>query len=226
MERYSVLENREIVLLKGKPCFWGKCSFCDYINDNSKNDEEMDTINRKIIDKITGEKGVLEVINSGSCFELTEKTLDMIKQKIIEKNIKKLYLESHWNYKNYLDDMRLFFGIPIIFKIGVETFDNVFRNEFLNKNAKFNSAKEVSDYFDSPCLMVGIKGQTKQMIRKDIELLLKYFKYGTINIFTENSTNIKRDDKLVEWFVKEYKFLKDKENIDFLYENTDFGVGE
>jgi len=226
MERYSVLENREIVLLKGKPCFWGKCSFCDYINDNSKNDEEMDTINRKIIDKITGEKGVLEVINSGSCFELTEKTLDMIKQKIIEKNIKKLYLESHWNYKNYLDDMRLFFGIPIIFKIGVETFDNAFRNEFLNKNAKFNSAKEVSDYFDSPCLMVGIKGQTKQMIRKDIELLLKYFKYGTINIFTENSTNIKRDDKLVEWFVKEYKFLKDKENIDFLYENTDFGVGE
>ena len=37
MERYSrILEKdkREIVLLKSRPCIWGKCSFCDYIEDN------------------------------------------------------------------------------------------------------------------------------------------------------------------------------------------------
>ncbi|MFR0986459.1 MAG: ECF transporter S component [Frisingicoccus sp.] len=40
MERYSRITNknqREIVLLKAKPCAWGKCRFCDYIDDNSKN---------------------------------------------------------------------------------------------------------------------------------------------------------------------------------------------
>ena len=41
MERYSrILEKdkREIVLLKSRPCIWGKCSFCDYIEDNDVED--------------------------------------------------------------------------------------------------------------------------------------------------------------------------------------------
>ena len=39
MERYNRITNknfREIVLLKAKPCAWGKCRFCDYIDDNSE----------------------------------------------------------------------------------------------------------------------------------------------------------------------------------------------
>ena len=36
MERYSTIDEkykREIVLLKARPCKWGKCRFCDYIED-------------------------------------------------------------------------------------------------------------------------------------------------------------------------------------------------
>lgn len=39
LDRYNVIDNknnREIVLLKSFPCVWGKCAFCDYIEDNSK----------------------------------------------------------------------------------------------------------------------------------------------------------------------------------------------
>ena len=78
MVRYDIVENknsREIVLLKGHPCIWGRCAFCDYIDDNSENENEMVEFNSKILKNITGEKGVLEVINSGSVFELPEKTL-------------------------------------------------------------------------------------------------------------------------------------------------------
>ena len=53
-------------------------------------------------------------------------------------------------------------GIPITFKIGVETFNRSFREDYLNKHANFDSPEEVRRYFDSPCLMVGIKGQTKR----------------------------------------------------------------
>ena len=74
--------------------------------------------------------------------------------------------------------------------------------------------------------MVGIKGQTKEMIRKDIDILLNHFSYGTVNIFTENSTNIQRDEALISWFKDEYKFLDDVKKIEVLYENTDFGVGD
>ena len=229
MDRYNKItnkNNREIVLLRAFPCIWGKCSFCDYIDDNGRDEDELNKLNKEVLDNITGEFGVLEVINSGSCFEIPKETMNYIKKIVDEKKIKLLFFESHWCYRNRLDEIKNFFNIPIIFKIGVETFDYDFRNNFLNKNAKFKDAKEVAEKFQSVCLMVGIKGQTKDMIRKDIEILLENFKYGTINVFVDNTTSIKRDEELVQWFRKEYSYLDEHPTIEVLYHNTDFGVGD
>ncbi len=229
MERYSKITNknqREIVLLKSRPCVWGKCRFCDYIHDNSQNMEEMVALNREVLGCVTGEFGVLEVINSGSCFELPMQTLEDIRRIVQEKNIGRLFFEAHWIYRSRLDEMRKFFGIPITFKTGAETFDYDFREKYLNKHADFKDAAELSRYFDSPCLMVGIQGQTKEMIQYDVECLKKYFKLGTINVFTNNSTDVKRDDALVEWFMREYAYLQQDPTVEVLYENTDFGVGD
>ena len=229
MDRYNKITNknkREIVLLKSFPCVWGKCSFCDYIDDNSLNEDEIVKLNKEVLKNITGEFKVLEVINSGSCFEIPKETLNDIKKIIQEKNIEKLFLESHWCYKNRLDEMREFFGIPIIFKIGVETFDNNFRNLVLNKNANFKTPEEVKENFQSVCLLIGVKGQTKEMIKKDIDIVLKNFDYATLNVFVNNTTDVKRDEELVKWFVEEYKYLDSYDNIEVLYNNTDFGVGD
>lgn len=229
MERYNRITNknqREIVLLKAKPCAWGKCRFCDYITDNSTDIPEMVRLNREVLSHVTGEFGVLEVIDSASCFELPKETLDDIKKVIEEKHIKKLFLESHWIYRKRLHEMREFFGIPIVFKIGIESFDNDFRENYLNKHADFKNPEEVAEYFDSPCIMVCIRGQTKEMIRRDIEILKKYFKLGTVNIYTNNSTDVKKDPELVKWFEEEYAWLRDDPTIEVLFENTDFGVGD
>ena len=229
MDRYNRITNknkREIVLLKAFPCIWGKCRFCDYIDDNDNNEKEMVKLNKEVLSNITGEFKALEVINSGSCFEIPKETLKDIKIIIKEKKIEKLFFESHWCYRNKLDEMREFFGIPIVFKIGVESFDNHFRNEVLNKNARFETPLDVKKYFQSICLMVGIKGQTKEMIRNDIDIVLKYFDYATINVFTNNTTPVKRDDELIKWFADEFKFLNNNPKVEVLYNNTDFGVGD
>lgn len=229
MERYNKItnkNNREIVLLKGFPCVWGKCTFCDYIDDNGLDEEEINKLNKEILDKVDGEFGVLEVINSGSCFEIPLKTLEYIKEVVDKLGIKKLFLESHWAYRNRLDEMREFFNIPIIFKIGVETFDNNFRNLVLNKNANFKTPEEVKEYFQSVCILVGIKGQTKELIRRDMEIVLNNFKYATINVFIENTTEVKRDEEIVKWFAEEFKYLENHETIEVLFNNTDFGVGD
>jgi len=229
MDRYNIISGknkREIVLLKAFPCVWGKCTFCDYIEDNSTDSSEINDINKAVLEEVKGTYGTLEVINSGSCFELPKETLENIRKVVREKNIKKMFLESHWCYRNRLQEMRDFFGIEIIFKIGVESFDNKFRNLVLNKNARFKDYKEVRNYFSSVCLMVGIKGQSKEMIKEDIDIVLNHFDYGTINIFTENTTDIKRDEELINWFEREYNFLKDVSKIEMLFENTDFGVGD
>ena len=199
MERYNKITNknpREIVLLKGRPCAWGKCRFCDYIEDNSRDVQEMNALNQEVLSHVTGELGVLEVINSGSCFELPEETLKMIKEIIAEKQIHRLFFESHWMYRKHLQKMRDYMGIPITFKI------------------------------DSPCLMVGIKGQTKEMIDYDIRMLKTHFELGTVNVFTNNSTDVKRDQELVDWFMQKYADLLEDPSVEVLYEKTDFGVGD
>ena len=228
MERYSVITEknpREIVLLRAFPCAWGKCAFCDYIEDNGRNREEMEEQNRQVLSQVTGRLGVLEAINSGSCFELPRKTLEDIKQIAGEKNIRRLIFESHWIYRHRLEELREFFRIPVTYKIGVETFDYDFREKVLNKHADFKTPQEVARFFDSICLMVGIKGQTKEMIRNDIAILKQYFSHGTVNVFNNNSTPIRRDEELVRWFMEEYRWLLDDPDVEVLYNITDFGVG-
>ena len=229
MERYNVIREknpREIVLLKGFPCIWGKCAFCDYTDDNSQDEDEMLALNSRILSRVTGEKGVLEVINSGSCFELPEGTREEIRRIARERGIRRLFFESHWLYRKRLEEMRAYMGIPVTYKIGVETFNHEFRERVLNKHAVFKRPEEVARYFDSPCIMVGIKGQTKEMIDYDIRMVKKHFRLGTVSVFTNNTTKIRQDPELVKWFVREYAWLREDPSIEVLYENTDFGVGD
>ena len=124
--RYSKIMNkhpREICLLRSFPCAWGKCSFCDYIEDNGKDGVLMAQMNRQVLGQVTGEFGVLEVINSGSCFELPKETFEDIDKVIETKDLKQLFFESHWMYRGQVADLRQRMGVPIVFKIGVETFD-------------------------------------------------------------------------------------------------------
>lgn len=74
--------------------------------------------------------------------------------------------------------------------------------------------------------MVGIQGQTKEMIDNDMHILQSSFEHGTISIYRNNSTSVYRDDQLVSWFMDKYSYLIDDPRFDFLYDPTDFGVGD
>lgn len=229
MDRYSIIHEkfpREIVLLKSTPCRWGRCSFCDYIADNSTDVEQIIDLNQAVLTHVTGLYGRLEVINSGSVFELPQPCLEAIKAVAMAHDIRELVFEAHWMYRHRLDEIRNFFeGIFIFFKIGVESFDDYFRNEVLHKGMVFDDIQEVADLFDSACLMVCVQGQTEAMIRKDIELALRYFKRCTVNVYNNNTTDIKRDPALLAWFVEECQYLKDEECAEVLMDIADFGVG-
>ena len=77
MERYSLIHTkwpREFVLLQGTGCRWGKCTFCDYHQDASEQPFET---NKQVLQQVTGQYGVLDVINSGSCVELDQETIEL-----------------------------------------------------------------------------------------------------------------------------------------------------
>jgi len=228
VKRYSCIDKktkREIVLLKGSPCRWGKCSFCDYTADNSCDESANITLNESVLDLVTGQYGVLEVINSGNIFELPDSTINRIKQVIIEKGIHGLFFESHWIYREKIQSMRDFFSIPTIVKTGLESFDRNFREQVLRKGFHYNKIDDLKTYFDSVCLLVAVEGQKKEMIEKDIALAMEHFDHFTVNVYVENSTPIKPDYELRRWFSEKFSFLDDIEKCDVLWVNTDFGVG-
>ncbi|WP_156285750.1 radical SAM protein [Oceanivirga salmonicida] len=232
MIRYNKIENqvrkREIVLLKGLPCAYGKCSFCNYILDNTTDEEEIYRINNEVLDNITGEFGVLEVINSASVFELPKSSLEMIKKIAIKKKIHTIYFEAYFAYVNRLNEIRSFFeGINIRFIIGIETFDNKYRIKTLKKNFYLTDRifEKIKQEYYTALLLICTKGQTKEQILNDIELGTKNFSLTTISIFIENGTEIKRDEKLVKWFLNDvYPNIKDRTDIEILVDNKDFGV--
>ena len=95
MERYALIHThlpREFVLLQGTGCRWKRCTFCDYHTDTSDNPYAT---NAPILEMITGEMGVLDIINSGSGIELDEQTLEHIAQVVREKQIHTLWFEMH-----------------------------------------------------------------------------------------------------------------------------------
>ncbi len=231
--RYAVIEEknkREIVLLRGSGCSWRKCRFCDYHLDYSINHEENDAINCAELAKVTGVYGTLEIINSGSFSELSENTHMYIENTCLEKHIHRLHFESHYTDRHTLQQLRERYkkhGITVVVKIGVETFDALFRESYLVKGIDTEDPQEIAMYFDECCLLQGIPGQTKESMIEDIEIGLAHFQRVCVNIMQENSKAIKPSPKVIDIFIQEVLPLyAHNQRVDILLENTAFGVGD
>lgn len=227
MLRYSLIEEgfkREFLLLQGTGCKWRRCTFCDYHSDFSSTPFE---VNKAVLEKVSGKYGILDIINSGSCFELDSATLSLIMEKANEKGIHTIWFETHWMYRNQLDRMRsLFPGIRLKFRVGVESFNGKLRKTWDKGIDESVTPKEIASYFDGCCLLVGVKGETREDILSDIELANKYFEYFSVNLFCPNSTSVEVDDDLALFVKSEVrKMLEGNTKAELLIENTDLGVG-
>ena len=229
MQRYNKItakNPREILLLKSLPCTFGKCAFCNYILDNSTDLVEINQVNSVIIDQIDGEFGVVEIINSGSVFELPTSTLEAIREKVNQCKVHTLYFEVYYSYHKRLHTMREFFSHQDIrYCIGIETFDDEFRKRVFKKPFSTTNIKDLAEKFYVCNLLIGVQGQTCEHIQRDIELAQTHFNEIVINVFVDNTTAIKRDQALVDWFTETlYPSLKQETNIEILLDNKDFGV--
>jgi len=224
--KYRLKLPREVLLLRGLPCIWGRCAFCDYIDDNTEDAELIERIADENLAKVTGEFGRLMVVNSGSIQELPTSVREKIRRVIHDKGIEEFWTESYWAYRKDYEQARQFFGVRTHLFLGVETFDDNLRNGVLNKSMHWASIDEVAAATDSICLMVGIRGQTRDIVRRDIDILRTRFRYGIINLFTENRLSAGlMDEDIQAWFREEFATLRDEPHIDVLWQNTDLGVG-
>ncbi|MBO5382511.1 MAG: hypothetical protein J6A40_10575 [Bacteroides sp.] len=227
MERYSLIHTklpREFVLLQGTGCRWGKCTFCDYHQDASEQPFET---NKQVLQQVTGQYGVLDVINSGSCVELDQETIELIKKVVSEKHIHTLWFEAHYMYRHELESFaQQFAPAQVKFHCGVETFDADLRRRWRKGIPASVTAEQIAKYFQGVCLLCCTQGEEKEHIVQDIALARQHFEYLSINLFCNNTTPLQRDNQLAEWFIQEiYPTIQHDPHIEILLNNTDLGVG-
>lgn len=216
-------------MLRGNGCKWKKCRFCDYHLDASADEKENFELNQKVLSQVTGKYHSLEVINSGSFCDLDTKTMQLIRELCLERKIQTLRFESHWIHRKQIGVLKEYFGsqgITVKIKMGVETFDESFRETVLCKGMKGASPEQIAAYADEVCLLFGLTGQTEESMRRDIETGLRFFDRICINIMNENSTEIFPDQKVIRTFLETlYLQYRNHPDADILIENTEFGVG-
>lgn len=231
MERYSKISNkqkREIVLLRGGGCVYRKCAFCDYHLDKCDDQNANFALNSHVLAQVTGEFGELEVINSGSVFELDPQTLALIREICRRRGISVLHFESHYLYRKQIPALRReFSGLDLKMKLGLETFDADLRENVLKKGIPEQDPEQISRDFQEANFLFGIKGQTLDSMKRDIVLGLTYFQRICLNIMCENSTAVKPCPEVISVFKEKlYPEYRDHGRIDILIQNTDFGVGD
>lgn len=230
MERYSVVADkrpREIVLLRGRGCVYKRCTFCDYHLDKSPDDEANFALNSQVLSHITGQFGELEVINSGSVFELDERTLALIKQICEQRHIQTLHFEAHWLYRARIAALREQFApLTLKMKLGLESFDYDLRESALKKGIAECDPERIAQGFDEANFLVGITGQSVESLRRDFELGLALFERICVNVMCPNTTDVKPDAQVIAAFMEQlYPALEADPRVDVLVNNTDFGVG-
>lgn len=226
LKRYGAIpfkHKREIVLLQGRGCAYKKCSFCDYYLDVG---EDSDMLNQQVLQSVSGQYGVLEVINSGSFNELSPITLEEIKKLVVRLEIHTLIFECHYLYAYHIPRLKEFFsGVETRIKLGLESFDFDLREGRLKKGIKERDPQKIAKNFDEANLLVGVDGQSIDGIREDIELGLKYFKRICVNVMCDNSKMKANLEVINEFKSILLPLYWENDRIDILLENTDFGVG-
>lgn len=228
MERYSIIHTkmpREFILLQGIGCRWGKCTFCDYHTDTSENPYE---VNKEVLSHVTGCYGILDIINSGSGIELDGDTLKLIKKVAEEKNIDTLWFEMHYMYRHRLATFAQYFApLTVKFRCGIESFDPTQRKKWNKGVPEKVTAEDVAKYFQGVCLLCGTESESRERIVSDIQKAEQLFEYYSINLFCNNSTEVKRDEEIAKWFInKIYPEASLSSKAEILLNNTDLGVGD
>ena len=226
LERYSRIDKglkREFILLQGTGCIWRKCIFCDYYTDSSS---DPFLINSPVLDKVTGEYGVLDVINSGSAQEFDERTVERIAETVRDKHIHDLWFESHWVWRSELESFAKHFPCNVHYRIGIESFNPDLRLAWRKGIGRDVTPEMIRERYDGVCLLAGIKGQTEKDIMDSVEIAERLFDYYSVNLFCPNSTATEKDEELSRIFIEKLApIIRRSRKAEVLIENTDLGVG-
>jgi hypothetical protein len=131
-------------------------------------------------------------------------------------------------YRHRLTEFAEYFApLKVKFRCGIESFDPVQRKKWNKGVPEKVTAEDVAKYFQGVCLLCGTEGESRERIVSDIQKAEQLFEYYSINLFCNNSTEVKRDKEIAKWFIKNiYPEANLSSKAEILLNNTDLGVGD
>jgi hypothetical protein len=194
------------VFVRSLPCRnRGKCIFCTYHRDNTSSYTEAMKENIDLIKRIPLDRtGWLNIAPSASIFEVPFDSLALLNRILPGAGFDWLCTETHWEYRHLIENLIGYFSmIPTRVKIGLETFDNTQRSR-LGKPFTISGWREVRKFSDAVNLIVGVRGQTREVILEDLKIGGENFNYAEVNVFDSDlGPSGVADHEILKWFHEE-----------------------
>ncbi|MCE4606836.1 MAG: hypothetical protein F7B59_05850 [Desulfurococcales archaeon] len=185
------LGRRLIVILRGFPCSYGKCTFCPFAIEQSLHTSKVIFDNREIINNAVREKEEyrpdrIAVFNGGSFHELPYDTVERLKPLAkntvfeVEERSEFITLESIRNLLDYYKPEHL------VIRVGFETFREDIREKTLNKGMPDSELKRVIQVRIEAqsrgwpvsiwsYLLFGMKGISEESVAESLRAFKKVF---------------------------------------------------
>ncbi len=147
------LGKRLVMILKGFPCSWGRCSFCPFALEQSIDMGDVITTNRRIIDEALrvaegGDIRRVAIFNGSSFHELPYDTIERLRALAGERMFE---IESRSEYVT-LSSMKAlldYYGPErLIIRIGFEVYDEDIREKLLVKGMPDTELRRIHELRD------------------------------------------------------------------------------
>ena len=128
------------IILRTVGCRWKRCTMCGYTRESATvNDSELLAQFDQAMQGYFGEE-IVKIYTSGSFLDAQEVSVE-VRDKILEtlrsRSVKRLVIETRPEYVEPESVERLLFQIPTEFSIGLETSNDLVRNELIRKGFSF-----------------------------------------------------------------------------------------
>ncbi len=227
------LGKRLVIVLKGLPCSWGKCSFCPFALEQGNLKQVIET-NRKIIrntKKILEKENInrITIFNGGSFYELPLDTITRLKtitrNRIVDIETRPEFID----YDIVINTISILESKKLVIRIGFEVIDEHIRNKVLNKGIPQQEVHRIANLRKQlrssnipveiiAYVLFGIEGVSEDKVIKSVEefnklfdgvIAIKYKKYlpihpRQVNVSKKLISYLKENTLLVDMGGEEY----------------------
>jgi len=226
------LGKRLIIIFKGLPCSWNRCTFCPFFIEQGSL-EEVIRINNEILNKakkVLWKENIerISVFNGGSFYELplnvVLKLSEITENKIVDIETRPEFISK----EVLLKTKQILNAKELVVRVGFENFNEKIRNIVLNKGISQEEITRLSKLRENfkrenipikliAYVLFGIEGVPEETIVESVEKFNKLFD-GVIAIkyrrylkhhpkeipISENLVNfLKRNTLLIDWSTSE-----------------------